>query len=128
MTLRERRVYFTRLVTLVLDFINRIPHIEAAVDEWAVHTPRAVLLDNGDRVVARDAVHGHGGKKYSFHNEGLAVDLLLYRNGDYVWDGGDAIWTEIDTYCRSLDPEFGLGLRFGDSNHLSFGEMRVDPR
>jgi hypothetical protein len=126
MTLREKRVYFTALTAKVIEFLNNVSGMRVACDEWTVKTPRAVRVDD-TVMIARDAVHGSRGKKHSFHNDGLAVDLLIYRNGDYIADGGDEIWKELDRFCRRLDPWFGLGIDWHDANHLSYGESRKDP-
>jgi hypothetical protein len=126
--LREKRCYFTALVAKVIEWINSTPSMRVACDEFTVKTPRAVRMENGAIGVFRDAVHGSRGSKYSFHNEGLAVDLLIYRNGDYISDGGDGFWLELDNFCRHLDPLFGLGMDWHDANHLSYGESRKEPK
>ncbi len=125
MTLRERRCYFTALLAKVVEYVNAIPGFQIALDEGMVSSPRAVKLSTADKekTIAYDAVHIPA----SFHHNGLACDLLLYRNGDYIADGGDPIWAQIDKFCRSLDPWFGLGISFHDANHLSYGEHREDP-
>ncbi len=125
-TLREKRCYFTSLVAEVIGFILRIPGFSVALDEGMVSSPRMVYLSLQDKekTEAYDAVH----IPTSFHHNGLAVDLLLYRNGTYISDGSDPIWVEIDKFCRSLDPWFGLGISFHDANHLSYGEHRQDPQ
>ena len=123
MTLREQRVYFTGLVVRLLSQIaeHKWPYgtVEVAGDEWTVHTPRMVRLgETGPRQLAWDAVHKRAGQ----HPKGLAVDLLVYIDGDYVESGDHQIWKDIDGMARTMDPEFGLGLAFQDPNHLSYGE------
>lgn len=127
MTLKEKRIIFTALLAETIQFINRLPGVRVAIDEARVMTPRVVRLSTGELVLARDAVHGKKGTTKSFHNDGLAVDLVLYRNGDYIADGNDPVWKEINTFCRRLDPWFGLGIAFNDANHLSLGERREEP-
>lgn len=127
MSLREKRCYFTALVAKVIEFINSTPGMRVACDEFTVKTPRPVRMENGTIGFFRDAVHGARGSKYSFHNEGLAVDLLIYRDGEYISKGDDPFWIELDRFCRRLDPSFGLGIGWHDANHLSYGESRKDP-
>lgn len=125
MTPREKRCYFTALLAKVIEFINAIPGFQVAVDEGMVSSPRAVRLSMTDKetTLAYDAVH----IATSFHHNGLACDLLVYRNGNYISDGADPIWQQIDQFCRHLDPWFGLGISFHDANHVSYGEHRQDP-
>lgn len=126
MSLREDRIEFTRLVVEIIIWINDIysinnPHIngkvEVAIDEWTVKNPRLVKID-GENRIAIDKVHNPRGQ----HPNGLAVDLLIYINDEYVSDGNHPIWKIIDDRCRSIRSDFGLGIRFHDSNHLSLGE------
>lgn len=124
MSLRTDRVRFTSYLAKLLVWISAqdwsYGHVEVALDEAAVHSPRLVRYQ-GRKVIAEDAVH----KKDGFHPRGLAADILIYINGDYLEDGGHQIWKEIDDYCRTLDHAFGLGLSFNDSNHVSLGEANA---
>jgi hypothetical protein len=125
MTLQEKRCLFTKLACELITWINTHDwvteraeageaalsddyDVECAVDEWTVHSPRWAQ----DRVHDPDGLHPHG----------LAVDLLIYINGDYITDGSHPIWKRINTHARSMDAQFGLGLSFNDANHLSYGE------
>ena len=56
------------------------------------------------------------------HPEGLAIDLNLFRDGLYLDSTED--WAPIGHYYESLDPKATWGGRFGDGNHLSWGEGR----
>jgi hypothetical protein len=121
MTLRQRRVLFTKLLMQLVQHINEIPGFEVALDEGRVITPRQVWdVDDKTKIKRKDALH----IRASYHYLGLAQDILLYRNGEYISDGNDKIWEELDDFCRRLDPNFGLGIRFRDPNHVSYGEYR----
>jgi hypothetical protein len=134
MTHREKRVYFTRLACELILWINKEDwtaklaeagegsldtpsHVECAVDEWTVMSPRPVKVGT-EFVLAQDRRHNPNG----LHPAGLAVDLLIYINGVYLTNGAHPIWVHINKKARAMDPEFGLGLSFNDANHLSLGE------
>lgn len=124
LTLREKRVYFTRLACELVTWINKqrpedTGQIECAIDEWTVHNPRLVKVGT-EKVLAEDRVHHPRG----MHPRGLACDLLVYIDGTYITDGTHWIWRLIDDQARAMDPNFGLGLHFNDANHLSYGEGR----
>lgn len=121
---------FTALKARLIVFINErawsYGHVEVAEDEGTVHSPR--LMWSPDRqpgasikLYLRDAVHAEG----SFHHLGLATDLLVYIDGQYIADGNHPIYRDIDVMARPLAPGFGLGISFGDSNHLSLGEHTI---
>ena len=115
-SLRDDRVRFAKLLRQLLEFADSLG-VEVALDEGMVCSPRKVW-NNGVIWVLEDAVH----LKNSFHHRGLAQDILIYRNGIYVADGEDPIFKQLDQFARSLDPWFGLGISFKDSNHVSLGE------
>lgn len=121
MSLREDRIEFTKLVVELLTWINErnwiYGKVQVAVDEWTVKNPRLVKID-GENRLAIDKVHNPKGQ----HPKGLAVDLLLYIDDEYLTDGSHPIWKMIDDKCRNTRNDFGLGIRFNDSNHLSLGE------
>lgn len=112
---------FSRLISqLVLwidqqEFLGR--KVEVAYDEGRVASPRAAWV-NGERIAVADAVHKHG----SFHHQGLAQDLLLYIDGEYVTDGGHPLWTLIAQKWESMNPLCTSGIRWQDANHCSLGE------
>lgn len=123
MSLRERRVLFTRLLVELVAWCNGQPGWEVALDEGRVLSPRAVWVD-GKRRIAMDAVH----KPRSFHHDGLAQDLLLYVNGNYVSDGDSSEYKRIAAKWESMHPLCTSGRRWHDSNHVSLGEGdRSDP-
>ncbi len=65
----------------------------------------------------QDKVH----MENSLHYSALAIDLNLFKNGNYISDGGDPGWTLLGTYWEQLDPQCRWGGRFKsvDSNHFS---------
>lgn len=87
-----------------------------ALDEATVKSPRKVWLD-GERVELPDAVHKMG----SFHHQGLAADLNLYVNGQWISNGSHPWWRAIGEKWESLDKLCVSGLRFRDPNHCSLG-------
>lgn len=124
MTLRERRVLFTSLVSSFLHSVSRwswtYGKVEIAIDEWTIHSRREYIDDVTDeKRVGIDVVHHPNG----LHPLGLAVDLLVYINDAYVTSGEHPIWRELDTIACSLDPLLRLGIPFHDPNHLSYGEV-----
>lgn len=128
--LQVDRVAFTRLVADFLVWFKTAPWgewntfttIEVAIDEWTIHSPRKVrhFKEDGSSEIlqAYDGVHELHGK----HPIGLACDLLIWLDGNYLTDGEHPIWKEIDQHCRQVRGDFGLGLKFKDANHLSLGE------
>ena len=123
MTLRERRVKFTRLLADLLIWI-RSQGWEVALDEGTIHSPRAARK-GVQRIVVEDAVHTKGSK----HHSGEAADLLLYddldgdgEDDDYIADGDDPRWIAIARQWESMDPLCTSGIRWHDANHVSFGE------
>ena len=100
MTLREKRCLFTSLIADLIHFANHAGY------EVALHD-----------VFTRD---GHC--KNSYHYRGLAADLNLYKNGDYLRKTEDH--AELGEYWKSLHPmcTWGGDFRKRDGNHYSFGE------
>lgn len=124
MTLRERRVLFTSLVVKLLSNASQrewpYGKVEFAIDEWTVHSKRVYQDDiTGERRFGIDRIHNPKG----FHPKGLAVDLLVYINGDYLTSGSHPIWKELDAMAHELHPSLNFGDEFNDSNHLSLGEL-----
>lgn len=115
--MRERRCTFTRLLAELILWVSQKPGVEVALDEATVHSPRRAW-SGGKKLMVDDAVHKQG----SFHHQGLAADLNLYHNGEYISDGDDPLWKEIAQYWEGLHPLCTSGRRFQDGNHVSFGE------
>lgn len=122
MSLREDRCLFTTLVAELLVKVKdrqwSYGKVEVAVDEWTIHTPRRVRLEGVLHKNAEDAVH----KKDSRHHRGLALDLLVFINGEYISNGDHPIWQDLDKMAKELDPRFSFGIEFRDANHLSWME------
>lgn len=122
MTLRERRCAFTAATALLLRQIAErawsYGRVEIAMDEGTVKSPRKVRYENGMVGFAADGVHKRGSR----HHEGLALDLLVYIDGNYISDGSHPIWRDIDAMARAISPRLSLGIEFHDANHLSWDE------
>lgn len=65
------------------------------------------------------AIRGRGVRN-SFHTKRLAIDLHLFKDGEYLTKTEDH--KEFGEYWESLDPECTWGGRFNDGNHYSYGE------
>lgn len=106
LTLREKRVLFTRLVSSLVYFDAPALGYEVAFGE----------IVRGKAQAAANARAGSGIKN-SLHLDGLAADLLLYHDGTYLVDTKDyeplgLRWEQYHELCR-------WGGRFGDGNHFS---------
>lgn len=104
MTLREARVAFTTCVAKLILFVDTIDGLECALDEGL------------DRRTAKDPTSDH--MKNSLHDIGLAQDVVLYRDGQWVSDTGG--YQQLGTYWETLHPLARWGGRFKDGNHFSF--------
>ncbi len=123
-TLGDRRRAFTRLLCELVIWAEDTLHVRIAFDEVTVHSPRAARL-GVQRVIVQDAVHIPA----SFHHQGLAADLLVYPDldgdgsmDDYLSDGLHPIWRAIARNWESRHEKCTAGIRWGDANHVSFGE------
>lgn len=105
MTLRQARCLFTSLLPRLIDHARALG-FECSAGE--------ILRD--PRVAELNARSGRGISN-SLHLVGLAIDLNLYRNGEYRPDT-DA-HRALGMYWESLDPLARWGGRFGDGNHYS---------
>ncbi len=118
LTHRERRVLFSKLLAMLVLWIDTQPGWEVALDEGTIHTPREVRDQAGYTFKARDGVH----KPESFHYLGLGQDLLLYIGGEYIEQSSHPAWRAISEKWESLGPSCTAGIRWGDANHVSLGE------
>lgn len=59
----------------------------------------------------------NSGIRNSLHEEKLATDWNLFKNGVYLSRTED--WTEVGEYWEALHPLCRWGGRFGDGNHIS---------
>ncbi len=121
MSLKDDRVLFTIHSCQLILWINQAPwsygKVECFEAEGFVYSQRQVK-DGINRFVAKDAVH----IPTSRHYQGLAKDLCIFINGDYITDGAHPIWKEIDTKAQEIHPKLSLGVEFHDANHLSWAE------
>lgn len=99
MKLKEARCTFSRFVPKLLDKMQALGY-ECAID-----------------FVKRCSGCGVG-KKNSNHKSGLAVDIHLYKNGDY--QASTDAHREAGWYWESLHPWCRWGGRFNDGNHYEF--------
>jgi hypothetical protein len=56
----------------------------------------------------------------SFHKKGLAIDLNLFKNREYLIRTEDH--QQLGEYWESLHPKCTWGGRWNDGNHYSWGE------
>lgn len=102
MTLRERRVLFTKLLAQqVLAMFDA--GYEVAFDEVT------------ERITAKDPTSDH--MKHSLHHVGLAADLNLYKDGQYLSTTEDhrafgQMWETRHPLCR-----WGGQFKMPDGNH-----------
>lgn len=72
MTLREQRVLFSRLISELVLWVNQQPGYACAYDQVKRTAAEAAANAKKGTGIAR-----------SLHTDGLAADLLLYRDGIY---------------------------------------------
>ena len=101
MTLREKQSKFVECIGKLI--------------VWAYEQGYEITF--GDTYPGKFA-HAEHGK----HPQGLAIDLNLFRDGRYLETTED--WAPLGQYYESLDPHASWGGRWGDGNHLSYGEGR----
>ena len=107
MTLRKTQVEFTRLTARLIDYIFS----------------RGYECTYGD-AFRDERVHGAFGTKLGYghpksgHKKRLALDLNLFKNGEYL-EGTDA-HRPIGEWWEKQHPLARWGGRFNDGNHYSF--------
>ena len=111
MTLGDRQRLFHKLQTELM--------------AWCYATHPEWEFTDGDAY--RDPrVHGEYGEKKSYssslsmHKQRLARDYNLFINGEYQTT--TEAWREIGEHWEGMHELCSWGGRFGDGNHLSFGE------
>jgi hypothetical protein len=114
MTLAERRCLFTLNVSKLIQYINSIGY-QCAGDELKRTKEQAEIY----------AKQGKGSKN-SLHISGLAIDLLIYKNGIYQ-DGrtkeSNKPYELASVYWLSLHPDNKWGGVGGDGNHFSMSNI-----
>ena len=93
MSLRQKRVKFSRMFALLIGYVTERGY-ECAIDDVKCRT-------------------GH--MKHSLHYEGLAGDLILYKDGKYLTETSD--YEFAGNFWEHLGGSWGG--RFGDGNHFS---------
>ena len=98
MTRREKQARFTYLVS----FLIRHAYLK------------------GYELSFGDAYAKSGHRAGSYHYKRLAIDLNLFKDGEYLVETEDHKF--LGEFWESLDPMCTWGGRFQDGNHYSFGE------
>jgi hypothetical protein len=108
MTLRERQSLFVRLVADLIRY----------------GTERGFEFTFGDAYRSPEQAaayaEAHKGIRNSLHSDRLAIDLNLFRGGDYLSDS--AAYEPLGKYWKSLHPDARWGGDFierKDGNHFS---------
>lgn len=80
--------------------------------------------DSGYEITLGDAWAKIGHIPGSFHYQRLAVDLNLFKDGEYLTESSDH--KLLGDFWESLDPMCSWGGRFKhhDGNHYSYGERK----
>lgn len=94
MTLREQRILFSRLISELVLWVNHQPGYACAYDQVKRTAAEAAANARKGTGIAR-----------SLHTDGLAADLLLYRNGVYQASSDayafiGAKWKSMHALCR----------------------------
>lgn len=55
----------------------------------------------------------------SLHYVGLAQDMNLFCNGEYITHSDHFAWIDLAGFWEALDPACCSGVHFGDANHFS---------
>lgn len=106
MTLRQARCAFSVCIAELILYV--------------VSQGYEIALDEGlDRITAQDPTSDH--MKNSLHNIGLAQDILLYKDGNYLTQTNDhkilgEFWELLGV---KKDLPLAWGGRFNDGNHYS---------
>lgn len=116
MTLAEKQCEFSLHLAKLVIWINE-QGWKVSIDETMIHTPRPVQI-GVRRTVGEDRRH----RKGSFHHKGLAADLDLFIEGDYIEDGSHPAWQAIGAKWISMHPDATWGSAWNDSNHVSWQE------
>jgi len=73
------------------------------------------IVNRGYEITIGDVWAHDGHKENSLHYSRLAVDINLFRDGEYLKDTTDH--AELGLYWESLDPDCRWGGRYDDGNH-----------
>lgn len=103
LSLRQARVAFTMACARLILEAERLG-LEPAMDEGT------------ERLTPKDPLSDH--RPGSLHHVGLALDLLLYRNGAYLTKTED--YRRLGEFWERQHVLARWGGRFNDGNHFSF--------
>lgn len=80
----------------------------------------ALRIGEGLRTPQQAALYAASGKGIanSLHTVKLAMDLNVFKNGQWLTDGEQ--FKDLGEYWESLSPNCNWGGRFKDGNHFSF--------
>lgn len=111
MTLSEQQHLFTRMVVRLIDHIHDMGY-ECSLGD-AYRDPR---------------LHGEMGEKKgygaanSYHKKRLAIDLNLFKDGQYLSDTESH--QPFGEFWESIGGTWGGRFGIKDGNHYSYGELR----
>ena len=105
MTLRQKQSLFVRLVAKLIDHAYALGYELTFGEAW--RTPEQA---------ARNAAAGTGIRN-SLHVDRLAIDLNLFRDGDYL--ATTEAHRPLGEWWEQQHPLARWGGRFGDGNHYS---------
>lgn len=119
MSLREQQSKFVYCLSMLIRF-TYYRGWQLTLGEGKLLAERKGWL-SGKLTTFRDAVHKIGGKHYA----GLAIDLNLFIDGQWISSGDHPAWQDLGRYWKSLDPSATWGGDFAsvDVNHFSWDEQ-----
>jgi hypothetical protein len=111
MTVGQKQELLARLLPDLLDQAHHLGFEVRLRDLWRSPEEAARLAATG------------AGIPNSLHTLGLAIDLVLTKNGRPYW--ATERYRELGEYWESLDPLCRWGGRFGDGGHFSITHAGV---
>lgn len=108
LTLREKRVAFSRAIALLL--------LWAQAQGWDLALGEGYVALTDARDGDWDGPHMRGGTHYA----GTGQDVLLYINGAYITDGSHPAFLRLGEFWERIHPLARWGGRHNDANHFSF--------
>ena len=103
MSLRAKQSKFVRMVGLLIDYAHM----------------RGYELTFGDAYRDPRTPYGH---PRSLHKSRLAIDLNVFKAGEYLGDGGE--YDDLGEFWEGIGGSWGG--RFGDDNHFSLSHEGMD--
>ncbi len=79
----------------------------------------AYLMPQYPELAKRIANNTGSGIRNSLHCDGLAADLQLFVNSEWISSGDDPRWVKIGEMWEALGNDYRWGGRWGDGNHVS---------